>query len=286
MAAAVQSILKYLENNNQDYPMDQNIEIPHQRAKKRRLDHLTWEEKIQRKKLKNRVAAQTSRDRKKAKMEQMENAIQQLFSKNESLMAECESLKLDNQRLSQENQELYNRLRAPCVSCSQNRSVACEAPGSTVSASPLLVAGKDRLQPRGGATHPAAALTAATPLTARSAHLLRALSRTILLTCLLCRTSSTSWNARPPNAAGRRVAATPTSMGRSSNSSRRACSATSPGILRQLHRKLNVIYFHEFIVKTLKKSCELRNPKEIDKIVIEKWWGRHQRSWNPVDVKS
>ncbi|KAJ3644375.1 hypothetical protein Zmor_027040 [Zophobas morio] len=30
------------------------------RAKKRRLDHLSWEEKLQRKKLKNRVAAQTN----------------------------------------------------------------------------------------------------------------------------------------------------------------------------------------------------------------------------------
>lgn len=47
MASAVTSILKYLENNSTDY-MDQNIEV-HSRAKKRRLDHLTWEEKIQRK---------------------------------------------------------------------------------------------------------------------------------------------------------------------------------------------------------------------------------------------
>lgn len=72
-------------------------------------------------KLKNRVAAQTSRDRKKAKMEQMEQAIQQLFSKNEALLAECQSLKLANQRLSQENAELYSRLRVPCLNCSQNR---------------------------------------------------------------------------------------------------------------------------------------------------------------------
>jgi myosin heavy subunit len=40
-------------------------------GRKRKLDHLTYDEKVQRKKLKNRVAAQTSRDRKKKQMEEM-----------------------------------------------------------------------------------------------------------------------------------------------------------------------------------------------------------------------
>lgn len=74
-------------------------------------------------KLKNRVAAQTSRDRKKAKMEQMEHALQQLFAQNETLVAECESIKLTNERLTLENAELYSRLRDPCSNCSQNRTV-------------------------------------------------------------------------------------------------------------------------------------------------------------------
>ncbi|CAH1154294.1 unnamed protein product [Phaedon cochleariae] len=115
----VTSILKYLEMNSQDYSMDQNMDM-HPRPKKRRLDHLTWEEKMQRKKLKNRVAAQTSRDRKKAKMEQMEHALQQLFSKNESVQAECEALKATNQRLVQENVDLLARLQSPCEKCLQN----------------------------------------------------------------------------------------------------------------------------------------------------------------------
>ncbi|XP_018562260.1 LOW QUALITY PROTEIN: uncharacterized protein LOC108904264 [Anoplophora glabripennis] len=120
-----------------------------QRAKKRRLDHLSWEEKVQRKKLKNRVAAQTSRDRKKAKMEQMEQALQQLFSQNEALSAECENLKVTNQRLTEENAELYSRLQAPCENCTQSRTVECEVQnGSTVST----------LQPQGRTTHSAAAL--------------------------------------------------------------------------------------------------------------------------------
>ncbi|KAJ8940502.1 hypothetical protein NQ318_004441 [Aromia moschata] len=122
MMTTIPAILKYL-SNNQDYTIDQNMDVPH-RAKKRRLDHLSWEEKMQRKKLKNRVAAQTSRDRKKAKMDQMEKALQQLFSQNENLLAECESLKLANQRLTQENSELCSRLQqTSCPNCSQNRPV-------------------------------------------------------------------------------------------------------------------------------------------------------------------
>lgn len=47
MSTSVTSVLRYLENENSEY-MDQNIEMP-PRVKKRRLDHLTWEEKMQRK---------------------------------------------------------------------------------------------------------------------------------------------------------------------------------------------------------------------------------------------
>ncbi|XP_058168844.1 LOW QUALITY PROTEIN: uncharacterized protein LOC131284007 [Anopheles ziemanni] len=62
------------------------------RGKKRRLDHLTWEEKLQRKKLKNRVAAQTSRDRKKAKMEEMEKTIQEQAEQITVLQDRCSAL--------------------------------------------------------------------------------------------------------------------------------------------------------------------------------------------------
>ncbi|KAI4502243.1 hypothetical protein M0802_002925 [Mischocyttarus mexicanus] len=58
------------------------------RGKKRRLDHLTWEEKLQRKKLKNRVAAQTSRDRKKAKLDELEEMVRVLSQRNNVLTQE------------------------------------------------------------------------------------------------------------------------------------------------------------------------------------------------------
>ncbi|KAF7405192.1 hypothetical protein HZH66_004098 [Vespula vulgaris] len=69
------------------------------RGKKRRLDHLTWEEKLQRKKLKNRVAAQTSRDRKKAKLDELEETVKTLKERNDVLTQECALLKSQNESL-------------------------------------------------------------------------------------------------------------------------------------------------------------------------------------------
>ncbi|XP_034840191.1 X-box-binding protein 1 isoform X1 [Maniola hyperantus] len=90
-------------------------------SRKRRLDHLTWEEKMQRnihlccRKLKNRVAAQTSRDRKKAKMDEMESRIQHFMDTNERLIAEVENLKAMNERLLSENTALRSAAAARTV---------------------------------------------------------------------------------------------------------------------------------------------------------------------------
>lgn len=234
MTTTVSSILKFLENADKNFAMDTDSDIP--KTKKRKLDHLTWEEKLQRKKLKNRVAAQTSRDRKKAKMEQMEQALQQLFVKNESLLVECKNLKLANQKLQQENTELYNRLQAPCLSCAQaqNRSVGCESlNGSTAS---LLL-------PKGRVTHPAAALSKQQTMV-----LLK-----IVLTCLLYRTSL--MNSRQTSTLTRW------------NNSLRASLKISPETWKLLLRK------------------QVMKNQEVMEVAMEKWWGRHQQSWNPVGAQ-
>lgn len=81
-------------------------------GRKRKLDHLSFEEKVQRKKLKNRVAAQTSRDRKKKQMEEMldtiekqskeisqwENRFNQLKTKFEKMEKEMRKLKADKKQ--------------------------------------------------------------------------------------------------------------------------------------------------------------------------------------------
>jgi hypothetical protein len=75
-------------------------------GRKRKLDHLSVEEKIQRKKLKNRVAAQTSRDRKKKQMEEMvvmiekyEKEVLHWKTKFNQMQTKCEKLEKENRKL-------------------------------------------------------------------------------------------------------------------------------------------------------------------------------------------
>ncbi|EDW56579.1 GM15809 [Drosophila sechellia] len=97
----------YASSSNMD---EDNMGASQPKAKKRRLDHLTWEEKVQRKKLKNRVAAQTSRDRKKARMEEMDYEIKELTDRTEILQNKCDSLQAINESLLAKNHKLDSEL--------------------------------------------------------------------------------------------------------------------------------------------------------------------------------
>ncbi|XP_075180452.1 LOW QUALITY PROTEIN: X-box-binding protein 1 [Anomaloglossus baeobatrachus] len=78
--------------------------------KRQRLTHLTPEEKALRRKLKNRVAAQTARDRKKARMSELEQQVLDLEMENEKLLIENKHLREKSHGLLSENQELRERL--------------------------------------------------------------------------------------------------------------------------------------------------------------------------------
>uniref|UniRef100_A0A673H644 X-box-binding protein 1 n=1 Tax=Sinocyclocheilus rhinocerous TaxID=307959 RepID=A0A673H644_9TELE len=78
--------------------------------KRQRLTHLSPEEKAQRRKLKNRVAAQTARDRKKAKMGELEQQVLELELENEKLHVENGLLREQTSDLLSENEELRQRL--------------------------------------------------------------------------------------------------------------------------------------------------------------------------------
>lgn len=76
------------------------------KRKRQRLTHLTPEEKVMRRKLKNRIAAQSARDRKKVKMDDLEETCKQLKDHNEKLIKENKLLKEKAQLLIDENRKL------------------------------------------------------------------------------------------------------------------------------------------------------------------------------------
>lgn len=101
--------------------------------KRRRLTHLTPEEKMLRRKLKNRVAAQTARDRKKVQMTDLEYRVAQLEAENKRLAMENNALKAQSGSLTLENVALKDRLSAVGRAPSRTESES----GSAVSTDPL-----------------------------------------------------------------------------------------------------------------------------------------------------
>jgi len=85
--------------------------------KRANLDHLSSEERLMRRKLKNRVAAQTARDKKKAQTDDMEIMIsdlqaekKHLFDENSRLQSVNNKLQVENVSLQNENIDLKSRL--------------------------------------------------------------------------------------------------------------------------------------------------------------------------------
>ncbi|NXD26883.1 XBP1 protein, partial [Spelaeornis formosus] len=86
------------------------VETVQPARKRQRLTHLSPEEKALRRKLKNRVAAQSARDRKKARMTELEHQVVELEEENQKLLRENQLLRERTCNLARENQELRCRL--------------------------------------------------------------------------------------------------------------------------------------------------------------------------------
>lgn len=78
--------------------------------KRKRLDDFTPQEKMIRRKLKNRVAAQNARDRKKERLEQLENVVSRLERENKELKKSNEELRSNMTLLMSQNKEMRKRL--------------------------------------------------------------------------------------------------------------------------------------------------------------------------------
>lgn len=80
--------------------------------KRQKLDHLSAEEKLLRRKMKNRAAAQNARDRKKAHMDELEIQVIDLVKEAKQLAAENERLRRKNAEQQKKIEELQARLAA------------------------------------------------------------------------------------------------------------------------------------------------------------------------------
>lgn len=214
------------------------------RGKKRRLDHLTWEEKLQRKKLKNRVAAQTSRDRKKAKLDELEETVRTLKDRNELLTQECMMLKVQNDRLLAETKKLRreNDMRIGqqqyCSMCQARVNCAVPLLGSAVSRNNPL--------PQGGTAQPASCLT----LTPGTAVLLKIL--TLYLLWKNCLASKAT-----------------TALSDSRNWPKAFCEKLPPRFKQILINQMN--------------KCPSRKIPLKNLIIQKQWWGKHQKMWKPIE---
>jgi len=89
-----------------------SLETPKIKKKRIRekLDHLSHEEKLMRRKIKNRISAQSARDRKKNKMQILEKKIEILCQDRQKILKENAVLKHQNDQIIAENSDLKKRL--------------------------------------------------------------------------------------------------------------------------------------------------------------------------------
>jgi len=86
------------------------IESSKKKRVRANLSNMTMEDKIKRRKMKNRVAAQAARDRKKCKMDTMEVTLSKFSEEKLKLQKENERLRKENEKFKLENARLLERL--------------------------------------------------------------------------------------------------------------------------------------------------------------------------------
>lgn len=99
--------------------------------KRQRLDHLSPEEKLLRRKMKNRAAAQSARDRKKAHMDELEIEVDVLRQEKQRLAAENERLQKIVSDQAEQIEELQRRLAGADSTVSVARPAGRSTPTGT-----------------------------------------------------------------------------------------------------------------------------------------------------------
>lgn len=129
-----QTTIKSIENrgdlkrpmSSSDYGSDSeetgSVELQKPIRKRANLDHLSPEEKLMRRKLKNRVAAQNARDKKRARMEDMEGELERIKAHAKALEAKNAELARENERLVADNDKLRSNKTEISVRLGQESS--------------------------------------------------------------------------------------------------------------------------------------------------------------------
>lgn len=238
-------------------------------GRKRKLDHLSYEEKVQRKKLKNRVAAQTSRDRKKRQVEDMQETIEQQSVQIADLETRCDHLTNERdkiiakyERLEKEHQKLKARTSGYKPTTGHNipeehkytrsafddtsvdscvGSVSIKSEGSAES-KPLLKVTKMEVE----------STKQSNKVRNQSKSEVKALLKVIML-CLLYRSSS-------------KISSSTNST---LNSLQKACSKMSHQTWKQMFRQA---------------ALQMPKAKAQNSHVLDEWWGPKTKQWTPPKI--
>ena len=134
-----------------------DLDMEQEKRKKRtrlNLSHMSLEEKIKRRKMKNREAAQMARDRKKAKMTDLEAATAKFAEDRLKLAAENAAIRKQMQRLQDENEALRQRLSltSPLRGASARPDVDTVSETSPFESAELIHASQPQTQGQGAET--------------------------------------------------------------------------------------------------------------------------------------
>lgn len=227
-------------------------------GRKRKLDHLSPEEKIQRKKLKNRVAAQSSRDRRKKQMEDMMDSInaqartiasweskyKQLQSKYDKLERELKKLKSSKQEVVKHHsipeEHKYTRVADEMTkneSCADSGCIKSEGPAVS-NIKPLPKVSKMQSE--------------STEKSSKIFRLEGQNTKMLLQLIMLClfykSTLKTSTSKKSPMTS----------------------STISTKALKQ---------------KIQKVASQMPRFKAVNAHCLDQWWGSHNRQWNPMGIE-